>query len=674
MTGAGVRNSCEPGAVRPSRFEGVLAAVGCILLFLAADRVIAAQVDPIRTAADLRNLTIEQLLDVEVTSVATRPQRVAESAASIFVIHHEDIRRSGATSLPEALRLAPNLHVAQTRASGYTISARGFNNDAGNKLLVLIDGRSVYTPLFSGVFWDVQDVVLEDIERIEVVSGPGGTLWGTNAVNGVINVITRPAANTQGALIGLGRGTIGTDAVVRYGGRLGGDGHFRIHAKHLDREQTVKSDGSAVDDAWHKTQVGLRADWGSGGDRFSFNANAYRGGESQPLPGTIATGELFPLGKISVSGANMTARWMRRLDAGAGLDVQAYLDRTKRIVRPQFAETLDIANVKFQHTLAPAGSHAWAWGAEYRYARDRVENSRIVAFLPARLNQSWASLFAQDVIALTETLELTLGARIEHNDFTGFEFLPNARLAWNLAREHLLWSALSRAVRSPSRLDRDTFVPGRPPFVLTGGPDVRSEIGHVIEIGYRGRPVPGGSVSATAFYAKYDHLRSQELSPSGTSVFFANRIEGSTHGLELWANQELTPAWRMSAGVLLLEKHLRRKASSTDPFGPSVLGNDPSQQWMLRSSHDLGPRLELDIMLRHVGKLPSPHVPSYTAVDAHLGWRITKTLEVSLSLRNLFDRRHPEFNALETLYPGIGAIETRSEYERGAFVKLLWRI
>jgi iron complex outermembrane recepter protein len=299
---------------------------------------------------------------------------------------------------------------------------------------------------------------------------------------------------------------------------------------------------------------------------------------------------------------------------------------------------------------------------------------RIVAFLPANVNQSWTSLFAQDVITLADTLKLTLGARVEHNDYTGFEFLPNARLAWTVAQDHLLWSALSRAVRSPSRLDRDAFVPGQPPFLLTGGPDVRSEIANVVELGYRGQPVRGGSLSVTAFYADYDHLRSQELSASGTNVFFANRIEGSTHGLEMWANQELSPAWRVSAGLLLLKTHLRRKASSNDPFGPSALGNDPSQQWMLRSSHDLGPRHELDIMVRHVGKLPDPKVPSYTAVDARLGWHITHTLELSLTLRNLLDRRHPEFNALDTMYVGIGSLETRSEYERGAYLKLLWRM
>ncbi|MGH8665321.1 MAG: TonB-dependent receptor plug domain-containing protein, partial [Burkholderiales bacterium] len=619
-------------------------------------------------------LSLEQLLDIEVTSVAARPQRVAQSAASIYVIRQDDIRRSGATSLPEALRLAPNLQVAQGHASGYAISARGFNNSAGNKLLVLIDGRSVYTPLFSGVFWDVQDVMLEDIERIEVVSGPGGTLWGTNAVNGVINVVTRSAANTQGTLVSLGGGSIGADAAARYGGRLGEDGHFRIYAKHLDRGETVKASGGSVDDDWHKSQFGFRADWAHGGDRFSLNANAYRGSESQPAPGTITTGVPFALGKISISGANMTGRWSRTLASGSSVDIQAYVDRTKRTVRPTFAETLDIFDVKFQHTLAAAGGHEWAWGAQYRYARDRVENSAIVAFLPAHVNQSWTSLFAQDAIALTDTLKLTLGARVERNDYTGVELLPNARLAWSLSEHHLLWSALSRAVRSPSRLDRDTFVPGQPPFILTGGPDVRSEIANVVELGYRGRPSRMTSYAATLFYADYDHLRSQELGPGGTSVFYGNEMEGSVHGLELWGNLDATPSWRLSAGALLLKTHLRRKASSTDPFGPSVLGNDPRSQWMLRSSHDLSPRHELDILVRHVGRLPNPEVPAYTAVDARFGWRVSRTLELSLTLQNLFDLSHPEFRALETLYAGVGAVETRSELERGVYFKLLWQL
>jgi iron complex outermembrane receptor protein len=644
------------------------------VLALACARAAAAQApDSVRSAADLSDLTLEQLLDVQVTSVATRPQRLAETAASLFVIRAEDIRRSGATSLPEALRLAPNLQVAQARASGYAISARGFNNSAGNKLLVLIDGRSVYTPLFSGVFWDVQDVMLEDVERIEVLSGPGGTLWGTNAVNGVINVITRSAAETQGTLVSAGKGTIGTDAAVRYGGRLGDDAHFRIYAKHLDREQTELASGRSVDDSWYKSQVGFRADWDRGTDRLSVNARAYLGGQAQPAPGTIATGVPFELGKVSISGANMTAYWSHRLASGSSVDLLGYLDRTKRIVRPTFTETLDIFNAKFQHTLAPVGGHEWAWGAEYRYARDRVRNSVFVAFLPAKENQSWLSLFAQDAIALTDSLKLTLGARAEHNDYTGLEFLPNARLAWRLSDDRLLWSAISRAVRSPSRLDRDTFVPGQPPFLLEGGPDVRSEIANVVELGYRSQLGPGTSYSATVFYADYDHLRSQELTPRGT-VRFANEMEGSVHGLELWGNHAVSPTWRLSGGLLLLKTHIRPKASSTDPFGPSALGNDPRNQWLLRSSHDLSPRHELDIMVRHVGRLPNPEVPAYTAVDARFGWRVTTGLEVSLLATNLFDRRHPEFSALTTEYIGIGPVETRSELARGIYLKLLWRL
>ena len=383
-------------------------------------------------------MSLEQLLNVEVTSVSRRAERLADAAASIFVISGEDIRRSGVTTLPEALRLAPNLHVAQAHASGYAINARGLNNSGANKLLVLIDGRSVYTPLFSGVFWDVQDVVLEDVERIEVLSGPGGTLWGTNAVNGVINVITRSAKDTQGGLAAAGAGNREWGGTLRYGGTFGVDGSYRVYGKHLDHDRTETPSGAAKTDAWHKTQVGFRADWGGARDQFTVQGDAYRGSIGQPLPGTISiTGTALALDTISVSGANLLTRWGHTLAGGSRLTVQAYFDRTERTVPPTFGEKLSTSDVQFQHSLGLIGAHTFTWGAEYRYARDRVTNSPIVAFLPARVNQTWLSLFAQDEIDLRDDLRLTLGARLERNDYTGYEFLPTARLAWNVAPDHL---------------------------------------------------------------------------------------------------------------------------------------------------------------------------------------------------------------------------------------------
>lgn len=604
------------------------------------------------SASDFADLSLEQLSNIEVTSVSRRAERLSDAPASIFVITAEDIRRSGVTSLPEALRLAPNLQVARTSASQYAVSARGFNNSIGNKLLVLIDGRTIYTPLFSGVFWDAQDTMLEDVERIEVISGPGATLWGANAVNGVINVITRAASETQGALLTAGAGNRETGGGFRYGGALGADGHYRVYAKGLDLQHTETSSGAAVRDGFDKGQAGFRADWGGVNRGFTLQGDVYSADEEQSVPG-----------KIKLKGANLLARWNRQLGDGSSFRLQTYYDRTEREQPGTFAEQLDTFDIEFQHAVPLAAEHKLLWGAGYRYSRDHVQNSPVLAFLPADKDLRWANIFVQDELPLTASLNLTVGGKLESNVYTGVEFLPSARLAWKFADNQLLWGALSRAVRAPSRLDRDFFIPGRAPFLLAGGPDFQSEVSKVIEVGYRAQPVSAITYSITAFHHIHDKLRSIEPGPGGTFVL-ANKIEGTTDGVEAWAAYQATRAWRLTGGLMLLKQHLHRKPDSLDPTGPSALGNDPDHQWMLRSAYDLTDRHEFDVIVRHVGALPSPSVPAYTAVDARFGWRLAHGVELSLTLQNLFDPGHPEF----------GSLATRSEFERSLFLKLLWRM
>lgn len=629
-------------------------------LVLATLIVEAAAQEAVRTS--LADLSLEELSNIEITSVSRRAQRLSDAAASIFVITGDEIRRAGATSLPEALRLAPNLNVVRVSTYGYTVSARGFTSSSGNKLLVLIDGRSVYTPLFSGVFWDVQDVMLEDIERIEVISGPGSTLWGVNAVNGVINIITRSARDTQGGLVAAGGGNQDRQGAVRWGGTAG-DIAYRIYAKHSDRDDSETAAGIVKDDDLRHGQVGFRADWTTAaGDRFSAHGNAYRANEGQPPPGMIVTGAPIPLDRISLSGANLLALWTRPLSGGGELQVQAYYDRTERVVRPQFSETLDIVDVQVQHASRPFASHAVVWGAQYRTSRDRVDNSEFIAFLPARTTQQWTSLFAQDEIALRDDLHLTLGARLERNDYTGNEFLPTGRLAWKVADDHLLWGAATRTVRAPARLDRDSFVPGNPPFLLVGGPDVRSEVAKVYAIGYRGRPSARTSLSATVFKADYDHLRTQEVRLVPLQVFFASGMEGETSGIELWGTFEATPRWRLSAGYTNLDVRLRLKPGSNDTAGLAVEGHDPEHRALLRSSLDLPHGIEFDATVRHVSALSNPDVPAYTAFDARIGWSPRRDLELSIHAQNLFDS-HGEFTG----------IATRSEWGRIVFFKVLAR-
>jgi iron complex outermembrane receptor protein len=622
-----------------------------LFLCLACQIGFCAQAAP-ADSQNLADLSFEELANLEITSVSKRAQRLSDAAASIFVITSEDIRRSGATSLAEALRLAPNLQVAQSSASAYAISARGMNNNVANKLLVMIDGRSVYTPLYSGVFWDVQDVVLEDVERVEVISGPGGTLWGANAVNGVINIITRSAKSSQGGLIAVGAGNRESGNTVRYGGSLGTEGGYRVYAKYFDRRATETLSGSSKADGWYKSQVGFRADWEQPMDNVMLQGNAYDGSEAQ-----------LNASAVPVSGFNLTGRWEHTLSANSSLSVQAYFDRTERTIPLVFGEHLDIVDLQIQHSLVLAGTHTVSWGLGYRLAEDRVSNTPAFAFLPANVDQHWSSIFMQDEVGLTHNLQLTLGARVERNDYTGNEWLPNARLAWKFAPEHLLWTAVSRTVRAPARLDVDTYVPAAPPFQLAGGPRFVSEVAKVVELGYRGQLSPSVSLSATAFRAEYDNLRTLELDPSSNLVTLGNGMQGIVQGVEMWGTYKASDTWRISAGLTAMSEDLQVKAGSTDTRSVNAqAGLDPRQRWMLKSSWDLSGRSELDCIVRSVSALANPDVPAYLALDLRYAWRPRPDLELSLTGRNL-GGSHGEF----------ASASTRAELGTAVFFKMIAR-
>jgi iron complex outermembrane receptor protein len=458
---------------------------------------------------------------------------------------------------------------------------------------------------------------------------------------------------------------------LRYGDTVGADGNYRVYGKYLDRNHTFTADGTTKDDAWHKGQAGFRADWDRPGDQFMVQGNAYRGREGQPLPGAIVTGASFTLGTIAFSGANLTTRWGHALEGGSNLVVQAYYDRTERSVPPVLSETLDIFDVQFQHSMRLADSHAVIWGGEYRYSFDRLDNSSFFAFLPASVNQRWASLFAQDETTLAKDLRLILGARLERNDYTGNEFLPTARLAWKFASDHLLWTRASRTVRAPSRLDRDPFVPGNPPpppFLLAGGPDFRSEIAKVYEVGYRGQPATTISYSVTVFHADYDHLRTQEATASGPfspfPLFYGNGMEGTTNGVEMWGNYQASRNWRLGAGFTGLKEKLQLKPGSIDTANSVTQGGqNPAHSWILRSSLDLPYQSEVDVTLRHVSALSDPTVPAYTTGDIRYGWRPRRDLELSVTGQNLFGGEHAEFTEPAT----------RTQFGRSVLFKVLGR-
>lgn len=621
-----------------------------------------------RRLDDLTGLSIEELANIPVTSASKRPERLQDAAAAVFVITADDIRRSGAATLPEVLRLAPNLHVARINGYSYSISARGMNqsgNSYSNKMLVLIDGRSVYSPLFSGVFWDAQEVLLEDVERIEVASGPGGLLWGLNAVNGVINITTRSARATQGSLAVLQAATDGATVSYRHGGTLDSGIAWRVFGKTTRREDSELASGAPVDDAYRRTLAGVRADWQRGANRFSLIGNAYRGRFDQPAPGEInAPGVPTTLGQVRSDGVNLTARWERALDGGASLMAQAYFDHTLRRTAPLFGERLTTTDLQFQHTLAqrdgPAGRHHIVWGASYRHSRDRVENSAVLAFLPARTTQQWASLFAQDEIALNRDWYLTLRSRLEYNEYTGTEWLPSARLSWRLSPQHALWAAASRTVRAPSRLDVDAFLPGDAPYLLRGGARVRGEVARVFELGYRGNPVAPLSYSVTLFHHDYDHLRTTETHPDG-GITFDSLMEGRASGIEVWGGWQAARHWRLSAGWTVMHQKLRLKPGSTDINATRVVRRDPAHTFQLRSIYGIDDRRDIGLTLRKVAGKSFPEVPAYTALDARFGWRVRPGLELALSGENLTGG-HGEY----------GTIAYRAEIERRLGVKLMW--
>src|SRR3989449_1149740 len=603
----------------------------------------------------LKRLSLDQLMNVEVMSVALRPQRLFETPSAIQVITQDDIRQSGATSLPEALRLASNLQVAQVDARQWAISARGFNSTTANKLLVLIDGRTVYTPLFSGVFWDVQDVLLSDVDRIEVISGPGATLWGANAVNGVINVITKDAKDTGGLLVTGGGGTeLRGQGSARYGGGLGAHGNYRIYGKAFSRDPTLLPSGQDAPDDWHMGQGGFRLDWGApDSNRLSLHGDWYDGRIAQASPG-----------HIGVSGGNVMAKWAHPFSARSDLTVQAYYDRTHRDIPGTFGEDLDIYDIDLQHRTVVGTRNNVVWGLGYRLINDRVANTAGLAFLPPQVARQWLTAFAQDEIALaSDRLHVTLGTKIEHNDYTGFEIQPSGRVNWTFSPSRTLWGAISRAVRTPSRIDRELFVPGQPPYFLAGGPNFRSETMLAYELGYRHQQ--GALVlSFATFYNRYHGLRSLEQvnPPNPTPIIIGNGQDGESYGGEATASYRITDDWQVRAGYTELRVHIWPNPGSTDTTRGATESHTPNRQLSLRSSLHLGAQWNLDGGFRYLGEIANQQLPAYSELDARLSWRPVATLELSVAGRNLLHEHHAEF----------GTPTARRGIERGVYGMAQW--
>ncbi len=648
------------------------------------------------STGELKQMSLEQLMNVEVTSVSKQPQKLLQAPAAIQVITSEDIRRSGATTLPEALRLADNLEVAQVNAHDWAISARGFDTNLGDKLLVLIDGRAVYTPLYGGVLWNVQDYPLEDIDRIEVISGPGGTLWGANAVNGVINIITKSAQNTQGLYAETAAGNeLQEQSVLRYGGELAPDVYWRVYGKYTDYGDEVTSTGANADDAWHMARTGFRMDaTDSRQDQYTLQGDLY--------DGTDGTG---PAGGEELSGGNVLGRWTRTLADGSSMSLQAYYDHTY-LAQPYAAsapalpyytgfpasdltDELDTSDAQFQYHFAAGSRNQVIWGLEYRATHEVDQDLNIIRFLPPVLNQNLYSGFVQDEIRLEQQVFLTVGSKLEHNDFTGYEVEPNVRLQWDLEPTQLLWAAVSRAVQTPSRYDRDLEVPTGlvnapspfefPSAYLAGSSDFVSETLIAYEIGYRAALGPRLTGSLSTFYNDYNDLRSTSATPTTFfypypyPIYFQNNLEGETHGLELALSYQALDWWRLHGGYDLLMEDIHVKPGEVDTTDATNETADPKHQFSLRSSMDLPFRLTLDADLRWVdafdindGPTNGPLVgivPSYFELGTRLAWHATDRLELSIVGQNLLHPYHIEYG-----YPSA----SREEIARSVFCEISW--
>lgn len=646
------------------------------------------------TRDDFTKFTIEELMNVEIISVSKKPEKLSEVAAAVFVITQEDIRRSGATSIPEALRLAPGVQVARITSTDWAINIRGLNDRFANNLLVLIDGRSVYTPVFSGVFWDVQDTVLEDIERIEVIRGPGAAVWGVNAVNGVINIITKQAKKTQGwqvSALGGDKEGIGS---IRYGGVSGEEIYYRTYAKYFNRGRLA---GIIEDDS----DVQPTSDWQSGRGGFRIDWEPGKASAEDPINSLTLQGEAYKneyktnIDRVSLSppfsilqsdtsrasGGHLLGRWQHKISTTSDTILQFYYDHAGKDFDPSSGR-VDTIDLDFQHRFHIFERQDIVWGLGYRFISDKFDNTFEINMDPDRRNQDLLSAFVQDEIQLApDRWFLIVGSKFEDNDFTGLEVQPSVRVLWTPEKRQALWGAISRAVRIPSRLEHDVrtneFVvmtsdtPPEPATIVTlGNSNLISEELTAYEIGYRVQPISNLWLNTTVFYNDYDKLiglKSGDPVPVNEPVphliiplTYENNLEGEAYGLEVAADWQVMQQWRLKASYAYLYAVIHGDDTGTDEFTESFfMRSNPRNQFQVRSLYDITKQIEFDLWLRYVGSLPELNVDQYITTDARLSWKPIENIELSVVGQNLFEEGHSEFSTLEV--------------ERSIYGKLVWR-
>jgi iron complex outermembrane receptor protein len=622
-------------------------------------------------------------LSTVVSTVERQESTIGRTPAAVFVITPEMIKRSGARSIPDVLRMAPGVDVARVNAHTWAISIRGFNERFANKLLVQIDGRIVYNATFGGVYWDQQDVVLEDVERIEVIRGPGTTMWGSNAVNGVINILTKKSSDTQGALIQSGGG--GQDQqdfnTVRYGGRVNEDLTYRVWGQQFDRAPGWSETG--VRDGWRMKHGGFRIDYTpTCEDTFTVQGDLLSGYGGQT---TLATIDTPPYSEINnditaFPAGNILAQYERKIDEETSWKIMGYYDRYEYNRPGILLETRETYNIDLQYQFSPAEFHQFITGANYRNSPDSFRGSYMIDFVPQQFVTEWASVFAQDTMTLIEDRwYFTLGARLEQNTFGGFQPEPTARLLFLPSERQSMWAAVSRAARNPTRLDANLDVhthvgpPNVPDFIqVTGDPRHKAENLVAYEIGYRAAPTDDFTWDIAGYINDYDRLYA--ASGAGPPIFgpggevtipftLGNRARALTYGFETTANYQVNERWRLFASYSMYQA----QAQSSPPGSvDGISGNSPHNMAYLRSSWDLTKDFHFDLIGRYVDRLTALDVPQYFQMDARIGWYVKKNLEVSFVGQNLLDGHHPEF------VDAIGLLES-TQVKRSWYGMVTWQ-
>jgi iron complex outermembrane receptor protein len=659
----------------------------CGMLMVAS--LASAQQQP--PSKDLSERSLDELSNIEVTSVSKKEQSLFQTAAAVHVITQEDIRRSGSSTIADILRVVPGLEVARINSNTWAITARGFNGRFANKMLVLVDGRSVYSQEFSGVYWELQDMMLEDIERIEIIRGPGATIWGANAVNGVINIITKRASSTQGGLVTARTGNEDQGiGAIRYGGKIGEKTFYRVYTKYTDRTGQFSPAGNDIEGPWHSLRGGFRLDWQANKrDSLTVQGDIYRNNSHNNGP-TLSSGPVFALSNsqanVDSSGGDVLITWDRVISAKSDFKVQYYYDRTKRN-DGRIDDGRNVFDFDFSHHIIFGDRHDIVWGGGYRYTSDNIFGSFDANFVPGQVAQHFLNAFAQDEITvIPDRLHITVGAKIERSTFAQLSVQPSIRAAWTVSDRQTIWAAVSEADRLPNRSDRGIVAhvaafPARNNLtgVLTvlGNQMAQSEEMLAYEGGYRVQANHRLSLDFVGFYNVYNKLKSSEpLQPFVETNPFPphliipvqsdNKLRGKSYGTEVSANWNVLSRWKLTAGYTYLKLNLHPEETSKDVVtGPKTEGTNPRNQFQIQSNLFLAHKLEFNTSVYYVSKLVYSGIPAYTRIDAQLNWRLSDSFDFGIGGQNLLNASHQEFGDVEAM--------TASLVKRTAFGKLTWR-